>query len=45
VGRREGPSMAAAIPASMPGCPLRNAYVRRSWLTGRPRSTSTPRRP
>ncbi len=28
-----GPS--AAIPASMPGCPLRNACVRPSWLTGR----------
>ncbi len=35
VGRRERPSMAAAIPASMPGCPLHNACVRPSWLTGR----------
>src|SRR5690349_8861279 len=24
----------AAIPASMPGCPLHNACVRPSWLTG-----------
>ncbi|WP_420232972.1 condensation domain-containing protein [Pseudomonas sp. ABY48] len=32
-------------PASMPGCPLRNACVRPSWLMGRPRSTSSPRRP
>ncbi|MGN8345886.1 DUF6124 family protein [Pseudomonas sp. SMV71] len=26
----------AAIPASMPGCPLRNTCVRPLWLTGRP---------
>ena len=32
------PWPSAAIPASMPGCPLRNACVRPSWLTGRPRS-------
>ncbi len=29
----------------MPGCPLHNACVRPAWLTGRPRSTSTTRRP
>jgi hypothetical protein len=29
----------------MPGCPLHNACVRPAWLTGRPRSTSTARRP
>ncbi|MDR6956040.1 hypothetical protein J2W43_000003 [Pseudomonas brassicacearum] len=29
------PWSSAAIPASMPGCPLRNACVRPSWLTGR----------
>ena len=34
---REGPFM-AQHPASMPGFPLRNTYVRPSWLTGRPRS-------
>jgi hypothetical protein len=39
------PWPSAANPASMPGCPLRNACVRPSWLTGRPRSTSTARRP
>ncbi len=39
------PWPSAAIPASMPGCPLRNACVRPAWLTGRPRSTSTTRRP
>ncbi len=32
------PWPSAAIPASMPGCPLRNACVRPAWLTGRPRS-------
>ncbi|VII90071.1 hypothetical protein, partial [Pseudomonas sp. FG-3G] len=35
----------AATSASMPRCPLRNTYVRPAWLTGRPRSTSTARRP
>ncbi|EIK57886.1 hypothetical protein PflQ8_4974 [Pseudomonas fluorescens Q8r1-96] len=39
------PWPSAAIPASMPGCPLHNACVRPAWLTGRPRSTSTARRP
>jgi hypothetical protein len=39
------PWPSAANPASMPGCPLRNACVRPSWLMGRPRSTSTTRRP
>ncbi len=39
------PWPSAAIPASMPGCPLRNACVRPAWLTGRPRSTSIARRP
>ncbi len=29
------PWPSAAIPASMPGCPLRNACVRPAWLTGR----------
>ncbi len=29
----------------MPGCPLRNTFVQPAWLTGRPRSTSTTRRP
>ncbi len=29
----------------MPGCPRTNACVQPSWLTGRPRSTSTARRP
>ncbi len=29
------PWPSAAIPASMPGCPLHNACVRPSWLTGR----------
>jgi hypothetical protein len=43
VGRHPWPS--AANPASMPGCPLRNTFVQPSWLTGRPRSTSTARRP
>ncbi len=38
-----GPS--AATSASMPRCPLHNACVRPAWLTGRPRSTSTARRP
>ncbi|SDB02325.1 hypothetical protein SAMN03159382_00281 [Pseudomonas sp. NFACC23-1] len=39
------PWPSAANPASMPGCPLHNACVRPSWLTGRPRSTSATRRP
>ena len=29
------PWPSAAIPASMPGCPLHNACVRPAWLTGR----------
>ncbi len=39
------PWPSAANPASMPGCPLRNTFVQPAWLTGRPRSTSTARRP
>ncbi len=39
------PWPSAANPASMPGCPLRNTFVQPSWLMGRPRSTSTARRP
>ncbi len=39
------PWPSAATSASMPRCPLRNACVRPAWLTGRPRSTSTARRP
>jgi hypothetical protein len=39
------PWPSAANPASMPGCPRTNACVQPSWLTGRPRSTSTARRP
>jgi hypothetical protein len=39
------PWPSAANPASMPGCPLHNASVQPAWLTGRPRSTSTARRP
>ncbi len=39
------PWPSAANPASMPGCPLRNTFVQPSWFTGRPRSTSTARRP
>ena len=34
------PWPSAAIPASMPGCPLRNAYVRPAWFNGAPRSRS-----
>jgi hypothetical protein len=30
----------AATPASMPGCPLRNTYVRPAWFNGAPRSKS-----
>ena len=36
------PWPSAAIPASMPGCPLHNACVRPSWLTGR-RNQRPPR--
>ncbi|SEO15984.1 hypothetical protein SAMN03159293_01937 [Pseudomonas sp. NFACC39-1] len=44
--RREGPSMAQrGYPGILPGCPLHNACVQPAWLTGRPRSTSTARRP
>ncbi len=32
---KDHPWSSAAIPASMPGCPLRNTCVRPSWLTGR----------
>ncbi len=39
------PWPSAANPASMPGCPLHNTFVQPAWLTGRPRSTSTARRP
>ena len=35
------PWPSAATSASMPRCPLRNACVRPSWLTGRPRSKAT----
>ncbi len=34
------PWPSAAIPASMPGCPLRNACVRPAWFNGAPRSRS-----
>ncbi|CAH0145106.1 hypothetical protein SRABI06_00566 [Pseudomonas brassicacearum] len=37
------PWPSAAIPASMPGCPLRNACVRPAWFNGAPRSRSRSR--
>ncbi len=39
------PWPSAATSASMPRCPLRKAFVQPSWLTGRPRSKTEPRRP
>ena len=37
------PWPSAAIPASMPGCPLRNACVRPAWFNGATRSRSRSR--
>ena len=37
------PWPSAAIPASMPGCPLRNACVRTAWFNGASRSRSKAR--
>ncbi|SSB99638.1 hypothetical protein SAMN04488697_11982 [Pseudomonas sp. 43mfcvi1.1] len=37
------PWPSAAIPASMPGCPLRNACVRPAWFNGASRSRSRSR--
>ena len=39
------PWPSAAKPASLPVYPLHNTCVRPSWLTGRPRSRTGPRRP
>ncbi|SED73280.1 hypothetical protein SAMN04490188_1295 [Pseudomonas kilonensis] len=49
--KRIAPPLGASLRLGMPSLrhcsvgPLRNACVRPSWLTGRPRSTSTARRP